>query len=88
MPYGAMKRSKAGSMDHFSPLGVASTPSDVLVTTPSTNAASPHAVSPPTHVSSSLSADLKIKRAVDRAHLFVAGRHEDLIRSMDQEERR
>ncbi|KAH0553065.1 hypothetical protein GP486_006742 [Trichoglossum hirsutum] len=83
MPYGAMKRSKSGVMDHLSPLGAASTPSDILVTTPPVNANSPQ-----THTSSLLAADLRMKKAVDRAHLFVAGRHDDFIRSMDQGERR
>src|SRR5271169_2824275 len=83
IPYGAMRMSKSRRIDMFSPAAgpLISTPSDVLVTTPSSSHASPR------NASSSMSAALKKGLAVDRAHLFVQGRHSDLVRSMDGEER-
>jgi len=71
-------------MNHTSPSGSASTPSDVIMTM----ASSPpvNATSPPAQTSS-LSTELKKRRAVDRAHLFVRGEHDQLIKSMSQVER-
>jgi hypothetical protein len=57
-------------------------PSDIGVKTPPQNAASPRGASSP------LSAALKKKTAIDRAHLFVQGRFDDLVRSMDNSERK
>lgn len=86
MPYGALRSSHARAIDHFSPsdpLALASTPSDVFVATPAANTAlSPAAGSP-----SGLSKALKDKNAVERAHLFIQGKHEELIRSMNKQER-
>jgi hypothetical protein len=84
MPYGAMRRSGRPSTSGTSPQGIAvSTPSDVVVTTPSSvNASSPHAAASPT------SLVLKQRVAFDRTHLFLQGRHGDLLKSMNQKERR
>ena len=71
-------------MNHTSPSGSASTLSDIIMTmasSPQVNAASPPAQT------SSLSAELKKRRAIDRAHLFVRGEHDQLIKSMSQVER-
>ena len=79
MPYGAM--GLWNSRDQPSPLGPSgSTQSDTVMHTPP--AASPH------NAPSPLSMDLKKKTAVDRAYLFAQGRFDDLIRSMDNAERR
>ena len=60
-----------------------STPSDVVVATPfATNAQSPHNVPSPMTVA------LKEKTAIDRANLFVQGRHHELLSSMNRVERR
>ncbi|KAH0545456.1 hypothetical protein FGG08_000457 [Glutinoglossum americanum] len=87
MPHGALGSSRSKDTDHPSPLGqFVSTPgaiSDVSVSTPPANAASP-----PYNAPSPLSTALRRKTAVDRARLFVQGKHDDLIRSMDKTERR
>lgn len=84
MPYGALSLSRSRNTDYPSPFAPSvSTPSDISVDTPPGNAAlSPQ--NPP----SPLSTALKRKTAIDRAHLFVQGRHDDLIRSMNNAERR
>ena len=83
MPYGIMRGFNNGTMNHTSPSGSASTPSDIIMTmaSPPVNATSPPAQA------SSLSAELKKRRAIDRAHLFVRGEHDQLIKSMSQIER-
>jgi hypothetical protein len=84
MPNGALRSAHANATDHFSPLALAaSTPSDVLVTTPAVN----NALSPPADSPSGLSKALKNKTALERAHLFVEGKHDELIRSMTKQER-
>jgi hypothetical protein len=78
MPYGAMRRSgRMASGGPSPPVILPSTPSDVGVATPSSaNAPSPHTAPSPTSV------------AVDRAHLFVQGKHSELLMSMNRLERR
>lgn len=78
MPYGIMRGFNSGTMNHTSPSGSASTPSDVIMTMAS---------SPPAQTSS-FSTELKKRRAIDRAHLFVRGEHDQLIKSMNQAERK
>src|SRR5438034_8043633 len=81
MPYGAM--GLWSSKDHPSPFGPsASTPSDVDMLSPPANAPSPH------NAPSPLSMALKKKTATDRAYLFAQGRFDDLVRSMNNAERR
>jgi hypothetical protein len=84
MPYGAMRRSGRMAFGGPSPpVILASTPSDVSVATPSSvNAPSPHTAPSPTSVA------LRRKTAVDRAHLFVQGKHSELLMSMNRLERR
>ena len=55
--------------------------SDIAIATPSAGVPSLNDVHSPT------STALNMKKAVDRAHLFISGRHQDLIRSMGTEER-
>ena len=84
MPYGAMGRSAGIMSGGPSPAAMAaSTPSDVVIATPSaTSAHSPH------NVPSPMTAALKAKTAIDRANLFVQGRHHELLHSMNRVERR
>lgn len=83
MPYGALRLLRGKEIDRLSPLGhTTTTPqSDIAIATPSAGAPSPNDVHSPT------STALNMKKAVDRAHLFISGRHQDLIRSMGTEER-
>src|SRR5580700_2212468 len=86
MPYGALNSSRSRDTGH-SPFGqFVSTPgaiSDVsMAATPA------NSVSSPNNAPSPLSVALRKKTAIDRAHLFVQGKHDDLIRSMDKTERR
>jgi hypothetical protein len=84
IPYGALGSLQSGS-DHPSPFGPSvSTPSDIsIMATPPANL-----VSSPRDAPSPLSTALKRKTAIERAQLFVQGKHDDLIRSMDKAERR
>ncbi|KAI9807444.1 MAG: hypothetical protein M1833_000189 [Piccolia ochrophora] len=86
MPYVALRLSHARATDHFSPAGTttySSPASDVFVTTPMAhNAISPAAESP-----SGLSQALRTRHTVERTRLFVEGKHVDLIRSMNKQER-
>jgi hypothetical protein len=83
MPYGAMRAAGRESLDHFSPFPVASTPSDVAAITPGVNnAATPRdALSP-------LSRAILKSTAADRAYLFLGGRYDELLKSMNKGERR
>lgn len=84
MPYGALRLSTAKAIDHRSPFGgAASTPSDVMVATPSSIGGVPS----PTNAPSPMSVALTAKAANDRARLFVEGRHDDLLRSMEKQDR-
>ena len=85
MPYGIMRGFNNGTMNHTSPSGSASTPSDVIMTM--TSSPPVNATSPPAQPSS-LSTELKKRRAIDRAHLFARGEHDQLIKSMNQAERK
>ena len=84
MPYGALRSSTTKAIDHLSPFGVAaSTPSDILVATPASMRDGPS----PTNAPSPMSRALIAKAANDRARLLVEGRHDDLLRSMEKQER-
>jgi hypothetical protein len=74
----------AGAVDPISPFGVVSTPSDVLAASPGTGAAA----FSPSNAFSSTSVVVRTKAANDMARLFVEGRHEDLLRSMDTDDKR
>jgi hypothetical protein len=84
MPYGAMRKSGEPVIGAPSPAAVAaSTPSDVVAGTPSSgNAPSPHDAPSP------MAMALRDKLAVDRAKLFVQGKHRELLNSMNRVERR
>jgi hypothetical protein len=84
MPYGAMRTSGGPVIGAPSPAAVAaSTPSDVVAGTPSSgNAPSPHDAPSP------MAMALRDKLAVDRARLFVQGKHRELLNSMNRVERR
>ncbi|KAI9764311.1 MAG: hypothetical protein M1840_008529 [Geoglossum simile] len=84
MPYGALGPLQSGA-DHPSPFEPpVSTPSDVsIMTTPPADI-----TLSPRDAPSPLSVALKRKTAIERAHLFVQGKHGDLIRSMNGAERR
>lgn len=71
MPYGAMRSSAARAVDHLSPL------SDIVVTSPP----SPHGAPSP------MTLAVKEMTAVDRARLFVQGRHMELLKSMEKPQR-
>lgn len=70
MPYGAIRSSASRVADYASPL------SDIVVTTPS----SPHAAPSPTTVA------VRAMMPIDRARLFVEGRHNDLLKSMENKQ--
>lgn len=74
----------AGAVDPISPFGVVSTPSDVLAASPGTGAAA----FSPSNAFSSTSVVVRTKAANDIARLFVEGRHNDLLRLLDGDERR
>ena len=71
MPYGLMRYSAPSAADHFSPL------SDISVTTPPSAGGAPS----PTAVA------INAMKPIDRARLFVEGRHNELLRSMDRQQR-
>ncbi|OCL03760.1 hypothetical protein AOQ84DRAFT_418262 [Glonium stellatum] len=84
MPYGTMQGFNTGIMNRASPSGSGSTPSDIVMTmasSPQTNTSTSR------EGASSLSVELKKKRTVDRAHLFILNERDQLIKSMNQAER-
>lgn len=83
MPYGALRLLRGKEIDRLSPLGYTTTTpqSNIAIATPPAGAPSPNGVHSPT------STALNMKKAVDQVHLFISGRHQDLIRSMGTEER-
>jgi hypothetical protein len=86
MPYGAWRSAPTRATDQFSPAGPAvsvSPPSDVVVTTPaSAGAFSPAADSP-----SGLSKAIQQMNAIQRALLFVEGKHDELVKLMNKQQR-
>ena len=71
MPYGLIRSSAPRAVDHVSPL------SDISITTP------PSAGGPPTPTAVAVNA----MKPIERAWLFVEGRHSELLRSMDKQQR-
>jgi hypothetical protein len=97
MPYILPRIPRTRAYDHVSPFGyAASTPSDILVTTPSSsnirpsprNALSPKDALSPKNAPSPMTIAVRDNIKMDRAHLFVQGRHKDLLEGMDREERK
>lgn len=78
IPYTNMRQSPLRAFSHTSPLAfsVPTPGSDVAVATP-----------PPRDAPSPTTMVLKEKVRVDRARLFAAGHHEELLMSMDDQER-
>lgn len=83
MPYEALIGSSAGAFNYSSPQGISdmSPASDTIVATPS-SAMSPPSAPSPTAVA------IKRKTAMERAKLFVQGRHDALLADMNRTERR
>ena len=71
MPYGTIRSLAPSAVDHTSPL------SDINVTTPPYAGGAPS----PTAVA------IKAMEPINRARLFVEGRHTELLRSMDKQQR-
>jgi hypothetical protein len=72
------------SADQPSPFGPSySTPSDIVANTPNGDTAPS-----PQDAPSPLSVALKKKTAIDRAHLFVQGKHDELVRNLNMEEKK
>ena len=71
MPYGLIRSSAPSAVDHVSPL------SDISVTTPPSAGGAPS----PTAVA------INAMKPIERAWLFVEGRHHELLKSMDKQQR-
>ena len=71
MPYGSIRSLEPSAVDHFSPL------SDISVNTPPSAGGAPS----PTAVA------IKAMEPIGRARLFVEGRHNELLKSMDKQQR-
>ena len=84
MPYAAMQSSKSRRLKIISPAAAqaATTPSDVVVDSPSSN----QAITP--RDQSSMSMILKRNETIDKARLLIHGRHVELDKSMNGEERK
>lgn len=67
MLYGAMRSLEARAVDHISPLR------DIVVTTPPSPSGAPFP----------MAAAVREKTAIDRARLFIQGRHMDGLKSME-----
>jgi hypothetical protein len=83
MPHGAPHLMVGRQIDHLSPRGysVPTPGSDINVATPSVSADSPSDAPSPTKTL------LRKKQALDRGHLFLQGRYDELLRSLDKDER-
>jgi len=97
MPFINLRASRAGAYDHVSPFGLAaSTPSDVMVKTPVSvnagpspgSASSPRAAASPQNAPSPMAIAVRENVKLERAHLFVHGRHMELLQGMSREEKR
>jgi len=72
MPYGPRQASGARRIDHLSPI------SDIVITTPTSANTAP----------SPTAAAIMALTAIDRAKVFVEGRHVELLKTMDSEQQR
>jgi hypothetical protein len=78
LPYKALLQYMPRQMNHQSPYGAVSTPSDIDMATP-----------PMYEVQSpSLSQAISLKASRQRADLFVSGKYDDLLKSLDHTERK
>ncbi|KAL8741567.1 MAG: hypothetical protein Q9190_005838 [Brigantiaea leucoxantha] len=80
LPHGTMRFSNLASIA-ASPASL-STPSDVVVATPSSNE-----MQSPRNAPSPLAKIQLAKEAIERAHMFIEGRYEELLKSMSKEDR-
>lgn len=97
VPHITLRNPRAGAYDHVSPFGpAAATPiSDIMVKTPSSsntrpspgNAPSPGDISSPRNAPSPMTVAVRENVKTDRAHLFVQGRHMELLKGMGREEK-
>lgn len=79
LPFRALARQFPQILNHPSPFGLTvSTPSDVSISSPPGNAPS----------SPVLSQELRSRIAIEKAQLFIAGKHDDLLRSLNMEEKK
>ena len=84
MSWDNLERTKAPRMDHSSvSLPLISIPRDIAITS-----GSPEDSLIPTRTSSLFFKDLKMKVAVDRAHFFIHGKYDELMKSMNVDEKR
>lgn len=82
VPYGTMKPFIGQSPGYDAPSPMAlSTPSDIVVTTPTNDASSPN------NAPSPFSREQNKKVTIDRAHMLIGGQHHALVKSMRKEER-
>src|SRR5438045_9550538 len=91
MPHIILRNPRARVCDHVSPSRpIASTPSDILVATPSSanvgpssmNTPSPRDAVSPNNAPSPMTVAVRENIKMDRAHLFVQGRHMELLAGM------
>jgi hypothetical protein len=96
MPHTISRIQRARAYDHVSPFSVAgSTPSDVMVRTPSTvnigpsprSALSPRDALSPKTASSPMTVAVRENVKLDRALLFIHGQHMELLKGMNGEEK-
>lgn len=84
MPYGALRFSRTGPINHVSPYAVIPSPAgDIKAYTPSAS----NAFSPPADSPSGLSKALWHKTSLERAYSFMQGEHDELLRAMEKPER-
>jgi hypothetical protein len=98
MPHITLRIPRARAYDHVSPFGpaVATPISDIMVKTPSSsntgpsprNHPSPGNASPPRNAPSPMTVAVRDNVKTDRAHLFVQGRHMELLKGMSGEEKK
>src|SRR5215469_14531804 len=86
MPFGVFNRQQSESPRYLN------RPSPFMITAGSPlseiSMHTPPPTNSPTDAHSPLSAALKRKAAIERAHLFSQGRHQELLRSLNKKERR
>ena len=83
IPHGTFRSTtiRSGNLSMPSPISI-STPSDIMVATPPVNDANS-----PNNAPSPLTRTQNFKKKVDRAHMFVTGRYDALVKSVNPEEK-
>jgi len=83
MPYVAMRFSRTGPINHVSPYAIIPSPAaEIKAYTPSASSA----LSPPAESPSGLAKAVWLKTGLQRAHAFMQGEHDELLRTMDKPE--